>query len=497
MSASQVPTHHVAPRADRTFGDLAADLAADYNLGPDPWQRLVLDDWLAQRDGRWASLTCGLALPRQNGKNVCLEIRELFGTVGRGEKILHTAHQVKTAQKHFRRLKYFFGAKREDPNARFPELNALVAEVRNVNGQEAIYLRNGGSIEIVARSKDSGRGFTVDTLVLDEAQELSEEALEALMPTTSAAPLGNPQWIFTGTPPGPMAIGEVFTRVRIEAHSARPGRICWHEWSVSGSVDLDDRAHWFATNPTLGIRLDMGVLEGERARFSDDGFARERLGRWAEDFASAVLQRSQWLARRIPADRVPAGKPSYGVRFSPDGARVALAVALRPDTAGDPTFVEVIDSGSTAVGIARGADWLAARWSGCDSIVVDGRSGAGALVDALVARGVPLRWIVRPTADQAVTANTKLLEAVHAATLVHTAQPGLTDAVIGAGRRAIGTTGGWGFTPVSPDIDITPIEAIALAHYGATSGKRRENRRPGSTSTRQMATTTARRGAVI
>ncbi len=122
---TNAPRLHVAPRAGKTFGDLAGDFAGDYGLRPDDWQRLILNDWLAESRGRWASLTCGLSVPRQNGKNGALEVRELFGMVGRGEKIAHTAHQVKTAQKHFRRLKHFFGKKVDDPSANFPELNAL------------------------------------------------------------------------------------------------------------------------------------------------------------------------------------------------------------------------------------------------------------------------------------------------------------------------------------------------------------------------------------
>lgn len=474
MSASQVPTHHVAPRRDRTFGDLAADLATDYDLAPDPWQRFVLDDWLAQRAGRWASLTCGLAVPRQNGKNVCLEIRELFGTVGRGEKILHTAHQVKTAQKHFRRLKHFFGARRDDPFARYPELNARVAEVRNVNGQEAIYLRNGGSIEIVARSKDSGRGFTVDTLVLDEAQELSEDALEALMPTTSAAPLGNPQWIFTGTPPGPSAIGEVFTRVRREAHGSKPGRMCWHEWSVTGpAVDLDDRSYWMATNPALGVRLNLDVLEGERARFSDDGFARERLGRWASGNASALIPAELWapLATATPpAD----GVVSYGVKFSPDGARVALAASLSP--ADGPVHVEVVERATMAHGMGWLVAWLAVRAGDAAQIVVDGKAHAGALVNALRAEKVPARVILTPGADQVIAAHATFLDAVASGHLSHFAQPVLDEAVAAAERRQIGPSGGWGWRGID-DADVTPLEAATLACWASLTSKRRPGRK--------------------
>ena len=118
-SVSQSPVVHVAPAWDKTYGDIASKFAADYGLVPDVWQEMVLDDWLAETNGQWSGLTCGISVPRQNGKNVLLEVRELFGLVGRGERILHTAHEVKTAAKHFKRFKHFFGEKRNDPGAKF------------------------------------------------------------------------------------------------------------------------------------------------------------------------------------------------------------------------------------------------------------------------------------------------------------------------------------------------------------------------------------------
>lgn len=55
----------------------------------------------------------------------------------------------------------------------------------------------------VARSVGSARGFTNVVVVCDEAQAMSDEDLEALGSATSAAPLGDQQKIYTGTPPGP------------------------------------------------------------------------------------------------------------------------------------------------------------------------------------------------------------------------------------------------------------------------------------------------------
>lgn len=458
VSVNAKPRLHVAPAALDGFGDLAADLSASYGLVLDDWQRLVLEDWLAVDEfGLWASLTCGTSCPRQNGKNGILEVRELFGMVGRGEKILHTAHEVKTARKAFKRLQFFFGRQVNDPGAKFPELNRRVTELRNVNGQEAIYLDNGGSVEIVARSKNSGRGFTADVLVMDEAQEMSEEDIEALMPTTSAAPLGNPQWIFTGTPPGPKANGEVFTRTRTDALGDTPYRICWHEWSACdpkdrADVDLDDRATWQATNPALGGRLQLAVVEGERSRFSDDGFLRERLGVWDERVGGADIPPAGWDACRDPQHQY-AGRVAYALDVSPDARTCAVG-------ASDGTHLEVVK-------YAEGTSWVVdacvARKDTFDEIVLDPAGPAGALVAPLEAAGITVREV---STREAVQACGQLLTAVSDHMVRHLGQPELDRAVANAGRRDIGD-GGWLWSRKRSSVDIAPLYAVTLARWAA------------------------------
>lgn len=473
--SSQVPRVHVAPRAEASDGSIAGAFSAAYGLTPDEWQRLVLDDWLATRSGKWTSLTAGLSVARQQGKNALLEIRELYGMVALGEKILHTAHEVKTAQKHFRRLKYFFGETDNDPGAQFPELNALVERVRNVNGQEAVLLKNGGSIELVARSKNSGRGFTVDVLVMDEAQEMSEDSLEALMPTTSAAPSGNPQWIFTGTPPGPNAIGEVFTRVREEALGDKPGRLCWHEWSVEGSVDLDDRDLWRMTNPALDAgRLQIEVIEGERARFSDGGFARERLGRWDKVAGSSRRWSEEFwnadgVTRSVPVD----GVRSFAVAYSQDGGRVSVAGSVKHD---DGVHVELVaaHSGDTSSGVDSLADWLAERWRQVSMIAIAGAPGA-ALRQALRDRGVSETVIRVMTTTDYFQANTMTEDALKSKSVTHpvgVAGDVLDASVAVCDAKRRGASGQWGWVSTVPDGDETPVESFCAAYWAARTSKR-------------------------
>lgn len=455
-----MPRVHVAPSRAKTYGDIAGRLTGAYGLTPDPWQQLVLDDWLGESGGRWSSLTCGLAVPRQNGKNGLIEMREVFGMVGLGERILHTAHEVKTAQKAFKRLKHFFGSQVRDPGARFPELNRRVVEIRSVNGQEAIVLDNGGSVEIVARSKSSGRGFTVDVLVLDEAQELDDDALEALMPTTSAAPLGNPQWVYTGTPPGPNARGEVFSRVRSDALSGSSARLSWHEWSAEPGVDLDDRSVWRVTNPALATgRLQMPVLEGERARYSDDGFARERLGVWpAASAVGGALSEVAWAGLADPdaprGDSVVFGVDVDGDRSAwvavawrrADGAaQVMLADRERPD---DPRPLP-------AFRLVEECARLASKHGG---VVVPPR----AFEDEFERAGVPIEPMKQGDFTAACGA---FADAVNAGQIRHGNQPALNEAVKAARWRSAGTSGERAFQ-LKDSPEVGPLAAATRALHG-------------------------------
>ena len=113
MTGAQIPRYCIEPERLSTDGADAAALMAAYGNALDEWQRLVLDCWLGRdTSGRYTVTSAGLAVPRQNGKNVCLEGREFFGMVINGEKILHTAHQVRTAKKSFNRLARMFTDKR-------------------------------------------------------------------------------------------------------------------------------------------------------------------------------------------------------------------------------------------------------------------------------------------------------------------------------------------------------------------------------------------------
>lgn len=467
MTGSQDPRIRIEPQRAGTDGKAAAALMAGYGVPLAEWQRSVVDCWLGKdAAGNYNVTSAGLSAPRQNGKNVCLEAREFFGLIVRGEKILHTAHQVVTAKKSFRRLEQMF------TNRQHPEVQKLVRYIRYTNGEECIELTNGGSIEFSARSRQRARGFAgISLVIFDEAQELTDDQVDALIPTLSASATGTRQTIMIGTPPYPGCPGNVFRRIR-KASMEDPGtRDAWHEWSVTAdSIDglnIDDTGLWYMANPALGINLTEEFTRQERRTLTPDGFARERLGWW-----SPVLERSADYA--IPAaawdacksrDLKPDGKIAYGVKFTFDGSTVALCGAVSPPDG--PARVSLIDIQPTGRGTQWLANWLNSRHGKASCVVIDGKNGADVLVDKIADVWKEKGSVIRPNARDVIAAASGLCNAVNEQSLTwYFGQELLRESAITATKRPVG--GGWALGGDNS----APIEAAALALWGVKTSKR-------------------------
>ena len=467
MRGSQEPRIKVEPPRFSTDGEDAALLMREYGCTLDEWQQNVLDCWLGKDEqGRYNVTSAGLALPRQNGKNVCLEAREFYGLAVNGEKILHTAHQVRTSKKSFRRLAAMFTDKRH------PEITDIVKVIRYTNGEECIELDNGGSIEFSARSRQAARGFDgISLVVYDEAQELTDDQVEAIMATLSASATGTRQLIYTGTPPYPGCPGEVFRRRRSVCINEPSKRDCWHEWSVFAEsldkINVSDTSLWYMCNPALGIRLTEEFTAEEQKTMSADGFARERLGWWApiiehkDDYAIPI---ALWDSCKSEMKK-PEGKTAYGVKFTIDGAEICLCGAvISPDGS---ARISLIDRRPTGLGTQWLADWLNARYEKASCVVIDGRNGVDVLIDKIAPVWRMRGSVIKPGAKEVIAAVSLVMDSLNEKTLTwYSEQDDLRDSAISSTKRPIG--GGWGFG----GDDSAPIEACALALWGAKNSKR-------------------------
>ena len=475
----QYPTYSWCGSYTRTEGGLAAKLADAYGLPPHPWQQTILNDWLAIDDrGKLLNSLCVLPVPRQNGKTGVIEPRETWGLLHRGEWILHTAHEFQTAKIGFDRLRKKFGKKKNDPNARFPELNALVDRYTTSANQMVLDLKNGAHIEFRTRgnNEDIGRGGTFDLIVVDEAQSYTDAQDAALSPLNSAAPTGSPQFIMTGTVPKPTSAhkGEKFAAIRSSLHDDPYVGACIHEWAAPEIGDVKDVARWYEFNPSLGYQLLESALLADSRKMNPDTFAREHLGWWPETTViSNVIREGEWNACKVDSPRKD-GLLVYAVKFSPDGAVGVLSACHKPDD-GVP-FVYVVESRSLSGGIGWFVDNLAPRAGKAAQIVIDGQSNAQNLNERLLAEGVPAKAIIRPKTQDVIAASAALVNAVRERKVTHYGQPALDDSATKTRRRRIGSNGGWGFASTD-DADATLIESCALAYWGAMTTKRKPGRK--------------------
>jgi hypothetical protein len=442
-----------------------ADLSASFGLVLDPWQELVLQSAMGERtDGKWAAPQVALSAPRQNGKSQLIVARALAGALLFNEQlIVISAHQADTARETFNKFMEQIDSS--------PALSFRIKSVMNAINRESIKLNNGAIIKFKARTGAGGRGFSSDCLFLDEAQILGGRAWASINSTMSAR--SNPQAWLMGTPPTPEDDGEVFGLIRSKAIGGKSTSLCYLEWSAEASDDPTLEETRAKANPAWHTRINHEVVNGEFDTYTPERFALERLGIWSSENLARVVESDAWnkLATKNPPTD---GRVTYGVKFSPDGTTMALAACRRPDVG--PLHVELIEHRSMSAGLGWLVSWLVERQDKTVQIVIDGKSHAGALHEALRAEKVPERLIWLPTTDQVITAHSMILGAIQGRDITHYAQPGLDGSVALAGKRPIGTNGGWGWKPLA-DGDVTPIEAVTFAHWGAMTSKRRPGRK--------------------
>lgn len=475
-----------------------------YSYGPDvvemfedeggatfyPCQRDELEIMLARnRDGGPSALTIGISKPRQNGKSYAARFYAVYMGVFEHRQVLYSAHHSTTTNKMFKALCNLF----ESPE-RYPEFARDVKSISHVRGYEGIYFKDwqddagffhdGGCIEFATRTNSGSRGGTYSVIIVDEAQELTSEQQEAMLPVISAsADVSDvermPQQIFIGTPPGPACRGTVFREMHDAAHSDEKGNTWWLEWSIADKNPLQTITSpesaleaAYETNPAMGYRIAEKTVINEFETMSVDGFARERLGWWVpqvENIAEYAIPATLWDACASEYPK-PDGKTAYGVKFSIDGSEACLCGAVIPREG--PARVSLIDRKPTGMGVQWLADWLNERYGQACCVVVDGRNGVDVLIEKIAPVWKMKDSVIRPRARDVIAATSTLTDALAEQSVTwFKHQMVLRESAITSVKRPI--SGGWGFGGENS----APIEACALALWGARNSKRDPSRR--------------------
>jgi phage terminase large subunit-like protein len=439
----------------------------------DEWQRGLGMAIFATREG--GQYACGIggavvSIPRQTGKTYTIGALIFALCIAKPDTlVLWSAHRARTHNETFKTM----GAM-----ALRQAIAPFIKRTLTGAGTEAVEFANGSRILFGARESGFGRGFAkVDVLVLDEAQILTEKAMEDMVPATNAAPNG--LVILMGTPPRPSDPGEVFLNRRMAALNKTSGNVLYVEMSADPGANPDDRKQWAIANASYPHRTTTEAIMRMRELLgSVESFLREGLGIWDEAaLTKKAINAKAWDALAVPASEVPTdGRRVYAVRFAVDGSSVALAAAIRPETG--PIHVEGIKLASTGDGTAWLVDWLIERHEKAAQIVVDGKAGVGYLVNALLEARVPKSVIITAGTDTVTTSTSMLDAGIATKDVSHRGQELLDEQVKAAEKRKIGANGGFGWAAPEGG-NVALLDAVTLAYWGAKTTKRRPGRKAG------------------
>jgi phage terminase large subunit-like protein len=445
-TGAQHPRVESIPPFVSSSGVEAVELCAAFGINLDPWQQIVLEGALGEdAAGNWSAFEVGLVVPRQNGKGEVLLARQLAGLFLLGEQlIMHSAHEYKTAAEAFLRIKTVI----ENND----ELRKACKRPRTSHGEEGIELLNGNRLRFVARSKGSGRGFSGDCVILDEAYELGPEQMAAMLPTLSARP--NPQLWYASS--AGMESSSQLSQVRDRGIKGNSPGLAYFEWSADSRAEPDDREAWAQANPALGIRISETFIERERDAMPDVEFKRERLGIWDDAATNAVIPFDVW-DELIDRTSQPLDPVTFAVDIAPDRSASSIGVAGR--RADGTWHVEVAENRlGTAWVVGRLVEMR--RWSSLP-VRIDKGSAAASLIPTLNEAGIAVQTVGATEYAQACGA---FYDAALAARMCHIDQTPLTAAVQGARKRPLGDA--WAWNRKDSSVDITPLVAVTLAMHG-------------------------------
>ena len=445
---NQKPTSSYILPYKKTYGKDAIELYNSTGRTAQKWQEQILKDILAyNQDDLFVHTKFGYSVPRRNGKNEIVSIREMWG-LKNGERILHTAHRTTTTHVAWERLLGLL-----------EKAGINITSSYRAYGKEHIAIEDGGVIEFRTRTSKGGLGEGFDLLVIDEAQEYQDDQESALKYVVSDAK--NPQTILCGTPPTPSSSGMVFSKYRDTTLKGNGTNSAWAEWSVEQECDPSDKKYWYLTNPSLGSILTERKIQDEIGN-DDLDFNIQRLGYWVKYSLKSEISKLDWEKLIIKGKPKLNGKLFVGIKYGQDGTNVAMSIAVKTNE--DKIFVETIDCNA----IRDGNKWILDFISQADieKVVIDGASGQNVLSQEM--KENKIRKSVLPTVKEIIIANSLFEQAIYNDGIRHSNQPSLSQVITNCEKRAIGSNGGFGYKSLEPENDIVLMDSVILAHWACS-----------------------------
>lgn len=473
---SEAAKHVVAPPTATSTGWPAVEVKArELGVRFRWWQKPIGQIILAKRsDGKYATTIggTGLSIPRQVGKTFLVGAIVFALCLLRPKlTVIWTAHRVRTAEETFGKMQAFSRRKRIAP---------FIEKVVLGSGEEEIRFRNGSRILFGARARGFGRGFDeVDVLIFDEAQILTEAALDDMIPATnqSRQPEGA-LLLFMGTPPKPEDPGEVFGRMRDEALSGEDEDTAWVEFGADDDYEPTplpapltkrDWAQIAKANPSFPDDTPREAILRMRKKLGPESFVREGAGVWDKtDKTPSVFGPGRWAACHTddPPPAVPAAL-GVAVSFDREWASIAAASVVDVEELDDPEAEPVARVYVAAVDRREGVDWLAAELKRIQGehdcmIVIDEKGPTKDILDDLIDADVAVDTV---KLDEYAEACSRFYDKVRRRHILHPSSTELDAAVAGAAWRPAGDRRVWGRKQSVSDVSM--LEAGTLAAHAA------------------------------
>lgn len=467
---SQTPTMAVTLPYKKSHGKEAVEFYNSTGRKAQPWQESLLKHILGvNSSGLYVHMNYGLEVPRRNGKNEVIAMRELYG-LSIGERMCHTAHRTTTSNSAFRRLyQLLIDAGYQECSRKKRDMPEKSFYASKQYGLENIILTGGGSIYFRTRTNNGGLGEGFDLLVIDEAQEYTDKQQSSLVYTVSDSK--NPQTIFTGTPPTAVSGGDVFPRMRKEVLDGKTTTTGWAEWSLDELPDDPMQPElWYKTNPSLGYILTERNVRSEYKGDAVD-FGIQRLGVWITYDQKSVFSPAEWDELKAPMLPDLEKQRFLAVKYGKDGKNAALAIAAK--TKDGKIFCEAIGCNPVKAGTAWMMDYF--KNPAVAGVVIDGQSGQALLSEAMKRAGLAPPKL--PTVAEVVAASAQFEQLFYEKSLCHSGQGTLRDIVSHCDHRPIGSNGGFGYKSIDDTLDISVLDAVVLAVWMAANAKAAKKQR--------------------
>lgn len=427
-----------------------------------PWQKGLMEHILAVNDdGLWVHTKAGYSLPRRNGKNEIVIMRELYG-LEKGEQILHTAHRTQTSGSAWKKLCKVINDAGYIEDEDYKKLAQKGLE-------EIRFLKTGGNISFRTRTATGGLGEGFDLLIIDEAQEYTDDQESALKYVVTDSK--NPQTLFCGTPPTMVSSGTVFLNLRNKALEGISKNTMWAEWGVEEESDCEDKELWYRANPSLGFHLTERAIEDEVGEDKID-FNIQRLGLWIKYNQKSAISLKDWEKLKVLSIPKFIGRLHVGIKYGKDGANVAVSIAVK--TLSRKIYVETID----CLSVRNGNSWILnfLKSANIESITIDGANGQSILVSHIKETSIKINPVL-PKVSEIINANFKFEQAIFQKSILHNDQPSVTAVVTNCEKRPIGSQGGFGYKSQYEDRDIAIMDSIILAHWACSEIKPKRKQR--------------------